>query len=285
MIPSLYRSRLTLVQYIDDSGEETSKFTLMGGPVFAEKDFFSFHYQWDWILQSHKIEPPIHMREFLKPKSRFAHLSNGGRRALFQDLVYLINQNKLHSLTVAIDNIEFQEFFPADQFRGYMGAAALGFLWCMVLNGIIVREHKHKIYRMGYMVARSDINAQLTDAYNFLRSYEVRIEEETIGPFSIDEPSQVNALQAADMVAWANLRKHRGEDFRNGFEPLELLTRHVESDVKPGIHFHFKPSRKSTENLAAIVGSPVRRKGKRASLLGIIAPKIKADLGKINFSD
>jgi hypothetical protein len=272
----LARRTFAAVHYMDDSGETGAKYTLIGGPIFAQKGFFAFHYEWDRIAASHNVELPIHMREFNRPNGRLAHLSNEQRKSLFHDLVYLINRNKLFSLTAVVDNLEFQKYFPVPQFRRYMGAAPLAFLQCALLNHILVRDHGMR--PMAYMIARSDSNSVITDCYNFWKSYETRIACEHTGSLTFDDPSRVNALQAADMVAWANRRNHAGGNFNNGFEALELLTRYVESDVKPSIHLHFVVEEESTRKLAEILGPPKRKKGERVSLLGLISPAVREHL-------
>ena len=87
-----------------------------------------------------------------------------------------------------------------------------------------------------------------------------------------DEPKKVNALRAADQ---SNNRKHSQESFSEGFEPLELLTRYVESEPKPSVHFHFPVKEESIRKLAPILGNPVRQKGKRNSLWGTISPQLR----------
>jgi hypothetical protein len=241
----------------------------MGGPVFAQKHFFEFHYEWDRIAATHGIGLPIHMNEFARPNGRLAGVSNSKRKELFYDLVYLINKHKVYSLTVAVDNPEFQNFFPPKTFRSHLSSTSLAFLWCMILNHIVVKDHA-RLGKMAYTLARSPQNTQMTDCYDFFTSYESGQGKEFTGALAIDSPQAANALQAADLVAWSNLRKHLGKPFDAGLEPLELLTRCVESDVKPVIHFHYRVTAKGTRKLAEIIGTPVRMKGKRRSLLGIL---------------
>jgi len=269
------RSRtLALCHYVDDSGSENTRFTLMGGPVFSQKGSFSFSYQWERICDLRGVQLPVHMRDFARPDGRLAHLSDDERRALFYELVYLINSNKAYGLTVAVDNLELQEFFPASAFRGYMGAAPLAFLWCMILNHIMVRDHD-RLDRMAYLVARSpNYNPLVTECYDFWKSGELRIGQEHTGALAFDDLPKVNALQAADMVAWANHRKRSGGSFDQGFEALELLTRYVQSDVKPSPHLHFEVTSESTRKLAEILGAPARQKGKKISLLGLIPAEV-----------
>ncbi|MCX6634203.1 MAG: hypothetical protein NT090_03830, partial [Acidobacteria bacterium] len=271
------RRTVATAYYVDDSGsEETTKLAVVGGVLLVQRSFFSFHYEWSRIAGLHKVQLPIHMKEFARPDGRLACLNDSERRALFTDLVYLTNKNKVYSLTTAVSNLEFQQFFPPARFRGLIGPAPLAFLWCMILNHVIIADHE-RMGKMAYIVDKSHLSAQMTDCYNFWTSYETRGEEECTGSLTFERASEVCALQAADMIAWANRKRHLGQEFIDGFEPLDLLTRYVESDVKPSIHFHFPVTEESTKKLAAILGDPVRRKGRRFSLLGVVSPQAKRD--------
>ena len=197
----------------------------------------------------------------------FGHLSHTERRDLFHDLVYLINHRKAYSLTVEVDNLDFQNFFPTRKYRGLIGSAPLAFLECMVLDSIIARDHNYS-GKTACIVAHSYNDIQMVDAHAFLLSYQQRREDLQTGSLTFDTPQNVNALQAADMVAWANRNKSLGEPFINGFEPLEMLTRTVESKTRPSmIHLHYPFQSKQVESLARILGEPARRKGKREPLL------------------
>jgi len=261
------RRAVALAHYIDDSGtHEDSKLVVMGGPVFLQKHFFEFHYEWDRILQRHGIKVPLHMLEFNQYGS-LGHLGTEERRALFQDAVNLINERKLYSLTVEVDNLDFQRFFPAKKYRGLIGPAPLAFFMSMVLDSIISRDHNES-GKMAYVVAKSHNNAEIVDAHTFILSYLERRPELQVGSLTFDVPQSVNALQAADMVAWANRNKAIGRTFVSGFEPLERLTRTVASEVRPSIaHMHHTFNAKSVESLAKILGDPVRQKGRRKALL------------------
>jgi hypothetical protein len=270
--------------FADESGsEETASLTVVGGLVLLEPHFFSFHYDWTRVASTHGVELPIHMREFGRPHGRLAYLTNEQRRALFSDLVRLINRHKLHGLTVGVDNLEFQQFFPAERFRGLIGAAHLAFLWCMILNHGIVRDRD--LGTMDYIVDKSQFRAQINDAYEFWKSYEARTEAVHSGKLAFKRAPEQGELQAADLVAWANRRKQLGEPFDEGFQPLDLLTRYIESDYKPIIHFHFPVTRECTEKLAGILGTPVRQKGKRPSLLGVIPPAIQQQIENIRTAE
>jgi hypothetical protein len=265
---------LALTHYVDDSGcDEYSNVAVIGGPVFLQKSFHSFHYEWGRLADVHGVQLPIHMRDFARPHGRLAGIGDEQRRFLFRDLVTLINTEKAWSLTVTIANDEFRNSFAPEIFRHHVSPDAMAFYWCLLLNHIVVKQHKTRLEKMSYYVANSSRNTQLLDAYHFWKSYEDRMGEHHTGACGFDDAKQVNALQAADLVAWSNHRKDAGLPFNHGFEPLVLLTRSVGSDVKPIIHFHYPVKATTIAKLAAILGNPVRAKARRQSLLGLLPTK------------
>jgi hypothetical protein len=217
------------------------------------------------------------MKEFGRPHGRLAYLSDSERRALFSDLVRLINDNKIYSLTAVVNNQDFSRYFPPETFGSHLDAPSMAIFWCILLNHLNVKSHE-RMAPMAYLVARSDDGPQLTDAYNFWKSYQQYLEEDHTGSLTFDDPTKINALQAADLVAWSNNRKHRNDPFKGGLEPLELLTRYVESERKPSVHFHFAVTEESIRKLAPIVGTPVRKKGRRTSLWGTISPQLRKQI-------
>jgi Protein of unknown function (DUF3800) len=262
------RLTMVLAHYIDDSGShDESPRVVMGGPVFLQKDFYSLHYEWDRIVALHRVQGPIHMKEFARPNGRLAYLTDDERRAIFSDLVYLINTQKAWSLTIEVDHLEFQQFFPLKEYRGLFGAVPLAFIWGMVLNGSIMRTLDAKYRKMAYMVAKSSDNPSIVDSHSFMQSYEENAGLDHTGSLTFETPRGINALQAADMVAWANRRKCVGMGFTQGYEPLELLTRNVQSDVKGIWHFHKVVESEDTRKLAEILGDPVRESGRRIAFL------------------
>jgi len=266
-------SRATLLAslscYIDDSGTDyDSKISVIGGPLFPRKSFFAFEYEWDRKLALHRVAPPIHMKEFA-PRARLSYLNAQERRALFHDLVKVINDHKQYSITTEIENQEFREHFPGEKYKGLFGPAPLAFFWCMMLNHLAVRDHP-SLKQIAYVVSQSSENGQMMESHRFFREHESQIKEFYTGAISFDTPVAVNALQAADMIAWANRRK-RVNKFVDGFEPLELLTRYVKSSKRSGIHFHYPISAKSTKALGGIVaeGIPAPKKIGNLDLTGL----------------
>ena len=268
------RQPVPLAHYIDDSGtHEDSKLVVIGGPVFLQQHFFEIHFEWSRILALHGIKGPIHMSEF-DQYGVFGHLGRDERLALFQDLVSLINRRKVYSLTVEVDNLDFQTFFPTERYRGLIGPAPLAFFECMVLDAIIARDHNAS-GKTAFVVGHSHNDIEMVDAHAFFLSYLAGKDDalRTVGSLTFDTPKDVYALQAADMVVWANRKKRLGRPFINGFEPLELLTRTVEADSRPAmVHFHYPFNSQRVESLSKILGEPVRSKGRRKPLLEPIPP-------------
>jgi hypothetical protein len=239
--------------YIDDSGtHDNARLAVMGGPVVPHVFFSSFQVDWDTILSRHKVAGPIHMKEFYRPHGRLAYLSDDERMALFQDLVSTINKNKLYSLTVSVLEKDFKECFPSDKFKSLFGPAPLAFIWCMVLNQLICDETK-RVSRVAYLVSETVESSQIVEAHRFVRHYAEINHFDSIGAVAFDSHKNVNALQAADMIAWSNRKKMLREKFDQGFEPLERLTRTVKGTERGFPHFHFETKIESTRKLADII--------------------------------
>jgi hypothetical protein len=217
------------------------------------------------------------MKEFGK-NGRLGDLTYDQRRSLFADLVHLINSRKAYSLTVEVDHPSFQAAFPPAKFKRLMTAPSIGLYHCMVLDCIMGRKHP-QVSKIAYIVAKSDCGQELVDCHSFFQSWEEReMEKQLIASLTFDSPKNVNALQAADMIAWANLRKGLNNSFEKGFEPLELLTRTIKCESRPSMmHAHYSAKETSTMSLAQIVGDPVRTPGKRPKLLRHLSPKGKTN--------
>src|SRR5262249_1183507 len=108
------------------------------------------------------------------------------------------------------------------------------------------------------------LNCQILESHAWYREFENhQFDEKYTGSITFDEPSEVNALQAADMIAWSNLRKQiRGGDIGKGFEPLDRLTRTVHFDKYSTAHYNFPVKKNGTKALEEIVsqGIPVPKK-------------------------
>ncbi len=156
-----------LTHYVDDSGgDQKAPLAVMGGPVFPRDAFLSLEREWTHALAFHRVCPPIHMKEFARPHGRLACLTEKQRRELFRDLVGTVNKRKLYGLTVAVDNDDFQNLFPHKKFKKHFTSAALAFLWCMILNRGIVKDHVDKIDKIAYFLSESPVDTQMTDCYN-----------------------------------------------------------------------------------------------------------------------
>jgi len=241
--------------YVDESGtHQDGVLAVVGGPIIPRQLFTSFQLGWDTVLARHNITGPIHMREFNRPHKRLAHLSDDKRRALFQDLVQVITDNKLYSVSASVLEKDFRDFFPLDRFKGLFEPAPLAFIWCVILN-LIVADNAEKIGPTAYLVATSDERTQMLECHAFLENFANNSGDERVGSITFDSPKRAYALQAADMIAWSN-RKHKlGEMFGEGFQPLERLTRHVKGSERNYPHFHFDVPRESTKKLAEIVNA------------------------------
>lgn len=259
----LDNSEVSATQYLDDSGShDQSPVVVIGGPVILQSARFALEFEWDRLLRKHRVESPIHMKEFARPHGRLAHLNDAARAPLFEDLVNLIERSKLYSLSVRIEGASFRASFPPDAFKGLFGPTPYAFLWCLMLNSILLRD-KPVGAPLAYVIAESNGKAQYLDCHSAWRIAEAKQQaaRNTAG-IEFSRPKDLGALQAADMIAWSNRRLAARDSFR-GFEPLRRLTE--ARDVKrKTLHLHFEVDKDRAEELAHSFtqGEPLRRIGK-----------------------
>lgn len=222
--------------YADDSGShDGSTVAVVGGPLFAKKAFFGFPYEWDRCIRSHQVTPPIHMKDFSRPYGRLAGLSDEARQALFSDLVSLINQEKTYSLTASVDGPVFEKAFPSVDYRRLLRPDAFAFLYCLIQNHAMSALKDHRLSPIAYIVADSDVNGQMIEMHSAWRTIEDQEFKPITGSITIDRPTRIAALQAADLVVWSSRRDLLGQPFDSGFEPLRRLLR--ADGKRPHIHY------------------------------------------------
>jgi hypothetical protein len=202
--------------YIDESGTDSNlPIAVLAGLVLDDPGYFWLDVEWSQILRRHRIEHPIHMREFT-PNGLFKALTHDARRALFTELVSAINQHKLMSLGATITAAQYRQHFDGlTKFSMY----AACFSNFVMLSGQGVKTYGTHRWPLSYFL--DDGNAYKAQ----IREGESVLLKAFPGIASIDflSDSNVNALQAADVVSCAVRRHLSGDGFRHGLEPLESL--------------------------------------------------------------
>src|SRR5215831_3601882 len=82
--------------WLDESGtDDLAPTAVVGGLLLSKSYFIRFNDAWAAILEKHSIAPPLHMKDFRRPNGRLADIKNQQRRALFTDVVSVINEHKI----------------------------------------------------------------------------------------------------------------------------------------------------------------------------------------------
>jgi hypothetical protein len=151
------------------------------------------------------------MREFGKHQ-RFGSITEAARRALFTDLVRVVNEYKMYSVAATLTSEHYRRAFDGVTAFSMYGAC---FVQLAMMNDILTPKH-HDYFAISYILDDGNCyKHDVIDAYARMKSTLYSLD--TI-EFRKDE--SLNALQAADMVSWSVRRRLAGT-FPLGYEPLQ----------------------------------------------------------------
>lgn len=202
----------TLEFYGDESGTDSnSKAAVVGGLLLRHQDFFWLSVEWEKVLRQYSISTPIHMREF---GEHGALGQIASKRNLFAQLVRIINDNKIASVTATLAADEYRRVFDGITELSMYGAC---FAQLVMMNDAHAKLNAHR-ERIPYIL--DDGNNHKKDVVQAKRELAPKWPSLAMVSFSTD--SSLCALQAADVVVWSVQR--RLENRLNGvYEPLDAL--------------------------------------------------------------
>jgi hypothetical protein len=216
--------------YLDESGtHDQSQVAVVAGIALNLANLRSLEAEWFSIREKYGISGSIHMKEFNKDR-RLGKLPARTIRALFTEIVDVINEHKIYSVAGRVDNKNYEKMMPKHlRVRNYgMSAYGLGFLMCAFANHLQA-EHN------GYA---GDI-AYLMDSGNAYAGHVVKLRDAFakgnlighVGNLTFGSDEDYAALQVADIVAWVIRRRGAKGHFPEHYLPLTaLLTNHVQLD-------------------------------------------------------
>ena len=220
------RRTLLLTCYIDESGTDSeSPAAVVGGILLEKSEFMRFDRVWKKCLLRHHITWPLHMREF-GPRGKFKDIRSEERRALFADVVKLINQHKSLSVAATLQSEEYRNIFSGISNLSMYGACFANVVMLVGIGSRQVGIQKNIAYVLdGGNVYANDV----LDAHGFLQKNEFNV-----GSLTFDSDDRLAALQAADVISWATRRRDASK-LKSGFEPLSDLLNddhHIEAPYK-----------------------------------------------------
>jgi hypothetical protein len=193
--------------YLDESGTDSNSPTaVVGGLILNCSGFFWLDIEWTKAATFHRVTLPIHMREFT-PHGRFASMNSEARRALFADLVSIVNEYKLISIGAVLDAEQYRSIFSGVTKMSMYGAC---FAQATMTNDILA-----KCSTIGYVLDSGNrFKKDIVEAHASFRSRGVNL-----GNLEFGSDDSNCALQAADMISWT-VRRCISSTLPKGFEPL-----------------------------------------------------------------
>ncbi len=201
--------------YVDESSTDDKVLPhgVLGGVVMNKNGFLMFEEAWFDLLEEFGIETPLHMNEF-GPHGRFGRFDFCQREQLLRAAVNLINDYKIVSITTTVANQEFANAMDSSFNLSVYGTSFVG----MVVRNQNNADFSGFLGSISYMFDEGNSKKHhVLNAHSVLReSPDLGVR---LGPIAFDWDTYVGALQAADVVAWAE-RRRQGDPALRRFEPL-----------------------------------------------------------------
>lgn len=214
------RQALTVTCYLDESGtHDQSPITVVAGLLLNRHNFISLSGLWGDLLSRYKIKPPFHMKEFGQ-HGKMGHLKYNERHSLFCEIAEIVNAHKIFSLAATVDQQQFREICNFN--KGKMSSYSLCFYLCVQLNHLQAEYMKYRKNIAFLLDEGGEHTGQILAAH---KAIVLRPENKKfhVGSITFANDKDVSALQIADIIAWAVLRRLVGKPFEKGFSPIEKI--------------------------------------------------------------
>lgn len=211
--------------YLDESGiDDLSPYTVVAGLLLNRHNFISLEKEWQQMLGEMGVNVPIHMKEFCRPYGELAYLTDSQRYLLFANIAGIINSHKIYSIAGIIDQKQYREILKLNK-RKEMSPYGFCLLLCAYANHIEARNNNRQ-HDIAYLLSEvSEHKGQIIDAHAEMK----RMQKEESMPLHMsrilkfENPKNVPALQAADVIAWGVRRQLVGGQFNQGFDFIENI--------------------------------------------------------------
>jgi hypothetical protein len=213
-------ARRSMICYCDDSGShEECPVAVVGSILLNKEQFINLDAKWNKLLDEFKLES-IHMKDFVRPDGRYSTMPREMKLSLFTSIARQIILNRLYSVSILVPQSDLKTLLSPDIYRHVMGPYSMAFFATMLLNGTIAHA-THYGGRISYLVDKGSKHhhLQIDAAHTVVLELESHAEKTSryIGSLTFDLDNNNNALQAADVIAWAYRRRKEivpfGDDF------------------------------------------------------------------------
>jgi hypothetical protein len=268
---------LGLTSYLDDSGsDDGSPLVTCGGPLMSRIQFKEFSARWAKMYERNQfsgyhLEQPLHMSDFVG-SGKYAGLYPEFKRSLFRDVAILINDHKLYSISVAVQQSDFANELSEEVRRTLIGPYAFAFFTLVGAHQFLSEQQTLGPLRTAYLVDRGfGYQDQLNQAHKIIMDFETAFGgPRHIGALATDSDDQVPALQAADAISWASRKMILNGSLPEGFEPLGELLR--EEGSRP--HKTLPVPRDGIQMLAKPINNWIKQHGSLPELRDIVVREV-----------
>lgn len=215
------RQTLIIRCYLDESGtHEGSPQATVAGLLMNRDDFLMLDALWNDLMLRHKIQPPLHMKEFGE-HGRHGHLNYEERFPLFSDISKLINCHKIMSVAATLSHSQYKTIVHPE-IQKKMSIYSLCFMLCVHRIHLDV-EQKGIPDKIAYFVEQGN-----EYQHHILKAHDgmIRMQENNmylhVGSLRFADKNNC-ALQAADVIAWGARRRVTGIPIGKGYQPISYI--------------------------------------------------------------
>jgi hypothetical protein len=200
---------------LDESGTHgTSPTTVVAGLNLRKRSFVLLHHDWGNMLRFHCIRE-LHIR-----KIRTFLRSEQQRRDLLFDAVTLINLHKHSTISAVLNAEKYREYFGSTFHRLSMSIYGMCFMICIYMN-YKTAQHNNYNGQIKYLMASGNPLARhVTAAHDAATDLQSGGWSLRVGGLAFEDGQRALVLQAADLIAWAALRRATNGQFHGELEPL-----------------------------------------------------------------
>ena len=160
------------------------------------------------------------MKEFGQ-HGKMGHLKYDERHSLFCEIAEIVNSHKVFSIAGTIDQPQFREICNFHK-RKECSPYALCFNLCVYLNHMQAEYMKYD-KNIAFLLDEGGEHAgQIFDSHKAITEWQ-KTKPLHVGSITFANDKDIAALQVADVIAWAVLRRLIGKEFKNGFAPIETI--------------------------------------------------------------
>lgn len=212
-----------VICFLDESATDASDldFAVLGGTVMNRRDIPDFNTAWLDMLVRHRAPNGLHMCD-LGPRGPYPHLVQDACVAMLADAVSVINGHRIFTFGASWDNRKHEALFSPDMRQQFLSVYAMAFMMAVEIN----RSHAVRANysaNIDYIVDDGNrYKAQVSRMHREIKS-QPELSDRLVGALDFRTDTDVPALQAADVIAWATRRVNSGKELMGVHEPLKAL--------------------------------------------------------------